>query len=502
MSRGPTTPPAEQSALLEVPASQKPEGAETSTGAPGRFVSPRPFRSWQPEQGQLLPQYTREALGEGHLACFFADLARVLDFSPILKGYTKECGQPAYHPVMMTLLLMYAYARGITSSREIERRCETDLAFRYLAAGERPDHDTLCTFRVRHLEAFGALFVDTLRVARQAGLKKVGHLAVDGTKVKANASKHKAMSYGRMDEAMRTLNEQVKKLLQEAAAIDADEDRLYGRGRRGDELPEELKNPAIRAERLKQAKRQLEADKKVALAAQKEKRLKKIGQAKQDLEQEAKDKAEQKGQPAEEAKPEPKAQRNFTDPDSRIMPRAGSFQQSYNAQVAVDADTQLILAQAVGQSPTDMRQLEPMVEQVQANTGLLPKELSADSGYFCQEDIEQVQAKGVEPYVAPGRSKHGQEPVAAPKGRPPKGLTYKQRMGRKLQTKKGRQAYARRKVTAEPVIGQVKNTVLKGFSLRGLGKVRGEFSLACAVHNLKKLWKQAWQLPTLGAAAA
>jgi transposase len=405
MSPGPTTTPAEQGALLEVAATKQPHPQETTKA--GRLVSPRPFRPWQPEQGQLLPQYTREALGERHLSCFFADLASVLDFSPILRAYTKECGQPPYHPVMMTLLLMYAYARGVTSSREIERRCETDLAFRYLAAGERPDHDTLCTFRVRHLEAFGALFVDTLRVATQAGLKKVGHLSVDGTKVKANASKHKAMSYGRMDEAMRTLDEQVKKLLEEAAQIDAQEDARYGKGRRGDELPEELKDPATRAERLRQAKLKLEADKKVALAVEKENRLKEIGRAKKDLEQEAKDKAEQKGQKSEEAKPEPKAQRNFTDPDSRIMPRAGSFQQSYNAQVAVDADTQLILAQAVGQSPNDARQLEPMVEQVKANTGLVPQELSADSGYFCREDIEKVQQQGVEPFVAAGVKDRG-----------------------------------------------------------------------------------------------
>ncbi|MDC0708841.1 IS1182 family transposase [Stigmatella sp. ncwal1] len=465
-------------------------------------MSPRPFRPWQPEQGQLLPQYTREALGEGNLACFFADLAGVLDFSPVLKGYTKECGQPPYHPVMMTLLLMYAYARGVNSSREIERRCEIDLGFRYLAGGERPDHDTLCHFRVRHLEAFGELFVDTLRVASEAGMKKLGHLAVDGTKVKANASKHKAMSYGRMEEATRKLEEQVKKLLEEAAALDAQEDERYGKGRRGDELPEEMKDPATRAERLKEAKRRLEADKKRALAAEKKKRVKKIRRAQQDLEQEARHKAEQKGQKPEEAKPESKAQRNFTDPDSRIMKRDGSFQQSYNAQVAVDAETQLIVAQEVGQSPSDARQLEPMVAQVEANTGLLPKELSADSGYFCREDIEQVQQRGVEPFVAPGRSKHGQEPVPAPRGRPPKALSFKERMGRKLQTKRGRRAYARRKVTAEPVIGQVKNTVLKGFSLRGLRKVRGEFSLACAVHNLKKLWKQTWELPSRAALAS
>jgi hypothetical protein len=352
------------------------------------------------------------------------------------------------------------------------------------------------------LEAFRALFVDTLRVATEAGLKKVGHLSVDGTKMKANASKHKAMSYGRMDEATGKLDEQVKKLLEEAAAMDAQEDERYGKGQRGDELPEELADPTIRAERLKQARRRLEADKKVALAAEKEKRLKKIRRAQQDLEQEAQSKAKDKGQKPEEAKPEPKAQRNFTDPESRIMPRAGSFQQSYNAQVAVDADTQMILAQAVGQSPSDARQLEPMVAQVEANTGLLPRELSADSGYFCRQDIEQVEQRGVEPFVAPARAKHGQEPVPAPRGRPPKGLSFKERMRRKLQTKRGREAYARRKVTAEPVIGQVKNTVLKGFSLRGLEKVRGEFSLACAVHNLKKMWKQAWALPALASVAA
>lgn len=495
MSPGPTKKP-EQSALLEVETSPKPQRTEELKEAGGRFLSPRPFRLWQPDQGQLLPQYTRQVLGEGHLACFFVELAEVLDFSPILKAYPKECGQPAYHPVMMTLLLMYAYARGVTSSREIERRCETDLAFRYLAAGERPDHDTLCSFRVRHLKAFGELFVETLRVAQAAGLKKVGHLSVDGTKVKANASKHKAMSYGRLEEAAQKLEEQVQKLLEEAAALDEQEEARHGRGRRGDELPEELKNPATRAERLRQAKRQLEAQKKVELAVEKEKRLERIRQAQQALEEEARQKAKQKGQGQEEAKPDPKAQHNFTDPQSRIMPRGGSFQQSYNAQVAVDAATQLILAQQVGQSASDARQLDPMVAQVEANTGLLPKQVSADAGYFCQEDIEKVEARGAEPFVAPGRAKHGQEPQPAPKGRRPNGLSFKERMERKLRTKKGRREYARRKVTAEPVIGQVKNGILKGFSLRGLEKVRGEFSLACAVHNLKKLWKLGWEVST------
>nr|WP_081713929.1 transposase [Cystobacter fuscus] len=343
-----------------MPEAQKPQRQE-ETKSSARFSSPRPFREWQPDQGQLLPQYAREVLGEGHLACFFVELVKVLDFSPILGAYTKECGQPPYHPVMMTLLLMYAYARGITSSREIERRCETDLAFRYLTGGERPDHDTVCAFRVRHLEAFRALFVDTPRVASQSGLKKVGHLSVDGTKMKANASKHKAMSYGRMDEAMKKLDEQVERLLAEAEELDAQEDERHGKGRRGDELPEEMKDPKKRAERLREAARQVEEEKKVALAVEKEKRRERIGQAKQELEE---------------------------------------------------------------------------------------------------------------------------------------------RMKRKLLTKRGRKAYARRKVTAEPVIGQVKNTVLPRFSLRGLLKVQGEFSLACAVHNLKKMWKQGWELPSLAAQAA
>ncbi|MGZ3457730.1 MAG: IS1182 family transposase [Archangium sp.] len=487
-----TTKKPEQAALLEVAASEKPEREETKSSA--RYASPRPFREWQPEQGQLLPQYAREVLGEGHLACFFVDLRKALDFSPILSAYTKECGQPPYHPVMMALLLMYAYARGITSSREIERRCETDIAFRYLTGGERPDHDTVCTFRVRHLEAFRALFVDTLRLARQSGLKKLGHLSVDGTKVKANASKHKAMSYGRMEESMKKLDEQIDRLLSEAAALDAEEDKRYGKGRRGDELPEEMKDPDKRAERLRQAARELEAEKKLELAVEKEKRREKIRKAKEE--------AEARGEDPEQARPSDKAQRNFTDGDSRIMPRDGGFQQSYNAQVAVDADSQLIVAQEVGQSANDSRQLEPMVEQTQANTGLAPEEMSADTGYLCQEDIEKVEARGVECFVAPGRAKHGEEAAAAPRGRPPKDLSFKERMKRKLQTKRGRAAYARRKVTVEPVIGQVKNGTLPRFSLRGLPKVRGEFSLACAVHNLKKLWTLGWELPALVAQPA
>ncbi|WP_395844786.1 transposase [Archangium violaceum] len=304
---------------------------------------------------------------------------------------------------MMTLLLMYAYARGITSSREIERRCETDIAFRYLTEGERPDHDTVCTFRVRHLEAFRALFVDTLRLARSSGLKKLGHLAVDGSKWKANASKRKAMSYGRMEEAMKKLDEQIDRLLEEAAALDAEEDKRYGKGQRGDELLEELKDPKKRAERLREAARQLEAEKKLELAVEKEKRREKIGKAKEELEEEAKKKAEAQGDNPEEAKPSEKAQCNFTDLDSRIMPRAGTFQQSYNAQVAADAETQLIVAQEVGQSASDARQLSPMVERRRSPRG--------GHGSTASESVAPYDACYALPYLWPIRR---QAPSSAP----------------------------------------------------------------------------------------
>lgn len=442
-----------------------------------------------------MPQYVQEVLGADHLACFFVELARVLDFSPILKSYTNDCGRPAYHPVMMTLLLMYAYAVSVTSSRELERRCETDLAFRYIAGGARPDHDTLCAFRVRHLAAFKALFRETLRVAREMGVLKLGHLSIDGTKMKANASKHKAMSYGRMDEAMKKLDEQVDRLLSEAEAIDAEEERRFGKGRRGDELPKELSDPATRLEKLKAAKQRLEAATKVELAVEKLERHDKIQESKEELERQAREKAQAEGKNPEEAKPDPKAQRNFTDPDSRIMPKGNGFEQAYNAQLAVDAKTQLITAEEVIQTPVDVRQMDPMVAQTIENTGMTPKEVSADAGYFCQADIEAVQARGSECFVPPRRSKHGEQPPPAPRGRLPKGSTFKERMAHKLRTQRGREAYARRKVTVEPVIGQLKRGTLARFSMRGLFKVRSEFSFACAVHNLKKLWRMGLALP-------
>jgi transposase len=436
----------------------------------------------------LLPQYVRDELGPQHLACFFVDLAGVLDFSAVLASYTSDRGYPAYHPVMMTLLLMYAYAEGVTSSRRVARRCRTDLGFRFVSGGAQPDHDTICAFRVRHLEAFGALFDETLQVAAEMKLKKLGHISVDGSKFRANASKHKAMSYGRMDDAIRKLDEQVQRLLAEAARIDEEEDRLYGKGKSGDEMPEELTDRETRLQRMREARQRVEAEKKRALAREKEQRREKIAEAKQALEEEARAKAAEQGKPEDEAQPGPKAQRNFTDPESRIMPKSGSFQQAYNAQIAADAETQLIVAQAVTQSTNDAGRLDEMVGQTIGNTGLVPVQVSADSGYLSEADVKAAEAHGTECFVAVKRAKHGEEEPSSPRGRTPAHLTWRERMARKLKTKRGREAYARRKVTVEPVFGQIKNRGFRRFSLRGLFKVQGEFSLVCAVHNLVKLF--------------
>jgi transposase len=440
-----------QQALLDVPPSSKQPTPAPEADAEGGVVCLRPFRDWEPDQGMLLPQFVRDELGPNHLASFFLELRRSLDFSTLLASYTSDRGQPAYHPVMMTLLLMYAYAVGAVSSRKISKMCQTDLAFRLISGGARPDHDTICTFRVRHLRAFRVLFLQSIEMARQMGFVRLGHISVDGSKFEANASKHKAMSYERMPAAMKKLEEEV--------------DRL-----------------------LKEAKAQLEAKKKRELEEEKKKRLKQIEEAKGELEKEAKEKAEQEGKDVSKTKPSPKAQRNFTDPESRIMPKnKKTFLQAFNAQLAVDAGSQIIVAEAVTQATNDANQLSPMVEQVVANTGIVPRQVSADSGYFCEKDIQAMERGGSEAFVATDRPKHG-APPAPPRGRTPEGLTFKERMQRKLLTVRGRRAYARRKVTVEPTFGQIKNRTTRRFSMRGLFKASGEFSLVCAVHNLVKLF--------------
>ena len=458
-----------------------------------RGASPtKVFRPWSPEQATLLPASKRDHLGDDHLAVFLLDLLPTLDLSAIRDAYAEDRGQPPYDPRMLTVLLLYAYSQGITSSRLIERRCREDVGFMYLTGDAQPDHDTICAFRRRHLAAFEALFLETLRIAREAGALKMGRIALDGSKIRANASKHKAMSYERMPERQAALHGEVQRLLQEAEALDQAEDAQYGRGQRGDELPEALRDPATRQQRLREAKARLEAERKRELAASKQAQIAKIEVAQEALEAAAREQAAAAGQAAPEAvRPDPKAQRNFTDPESRIMKTADGFQQCYNAQVAATVGSQFIVAADVVDAPNDKQQLQPMVAQVVTNVGE-PDGVIADSGYFSEANVqalEQRDGRPIEAHIAVERDRHGAPPPGPPRGRIPHGLTAAERMRRRLRTKQGQAIYAQRKVTVEPVIGQIKGRGFRRFSLRGLIRVKGEFHLVCAVHNLVKLWR-------------
>jgi transposase len=441
------------------------------------------FKEYAPEQSYLLPPSLKDWLPEGHLVYFVSELVKELDLSEIVGQYSDGRGQPAYHPVMMTTLLVYAYCVGSPSSRKIERRTYEDVAFRIAASGQHPDHDTISEFRKRHLSALSKLFIQVLVLCQRAGLVKLGHVALDGTKVKANASRHKAMSYGRMCEKEKELEELVRRIMEEAERIDAEEDRLYGKGKRGDEMSEEWKDP--------------------------KKRLKKIREAKAELEREAREKARAEGKLDEDDKPrppkrgrkpkhphgepKPNDQRNFTDPESRIMKDGAtkSFVQGYNCQAAVDESSQVIVASGVTQCASDNGELKVMVEAIKGNTGgEVPEKLSADTDYFSEANAEYLESEGVDGYLATGKAKHGDPPGPPPRGRIPKGATAKQRMARKLRTKKGRETYSRRKAIVEPVFGQVKSARgFRQFLLRGFEAVTCEWSLICLTHNVLKLFR-------------
>jgi len=435
------------------------------------------FRDYSPEQDFIFPPSLREWLPENHLASFISDVVDKLDLSEIINYYdNSRGGQAPFHPVMMTKLLLYAYCIGVPSSRRIEKSTYDSIPFRVLAANQYPDHDTISEFRRIHLTALSRIFLQVLRLCQKAGLVKLGHVALDGTKVKANASKHKAMSYDHMQKKTEELKAEIARLLAEAEAVDAAEDTRYGRGKRGDELPEELRF--------------------------RERRLQKIEEAKQALEEEARKEAEARpsaaGKPeAATVRPKPKAQRNFTDADSRIMKDGATkaFEQAFNGQVAVDSENQVIVAAGVTQECNDKHQVEPMVERLKANLGgLRPKRMSLDNGYYTDENVEFLRRERIDAYIATGRLKHGEVPPPAPRGRIPKGLTTKDRMARKLRTVKGRCTYAKRKEIVEPAIGQIKEARgFRRFLLRGLEKVDAEWSIICLTHNLLKLFRWSWQ---------
>jgi transposase len=421
------------------------------------------FRPYEPDQMLLMPPALADWVPEEHLARFVRDVVEALDLRAIEDTYAEERGYPPYDPRMMTTVLLYAYCTGTYSSRKIARQLVDSVAFRFLAAGNQPDFRTISEFRRRHGAALAALFVQGLKLCRQAGLVKLGRVAVDGTKMKANASKHKAMSYGRMRTEEARLEQEVHALLRQAEATDAQEDAHYGATRRGDELPEEL--------------------------ARRESRLRKIREAKAALEAAARADAAAAGKPPDDVTPPDKAQRNFTDPEAKIQKTSDGFIQGYNAQIAVTGGpAQIIVAQHVTAAAPDVQQLVPVVTAIPQTLHRKPAVVLADAGYWSEANVAALTAKGIEPLIATGRRKHTDPVPVAPRGRPPAGLTVKERMQRALATVRGRRLYARRKSIVEPVFGQIKHARgFRQFLRRGLMRVQQEWALVCLSHNLLKL---------------
>jgi len=453
------------------------------------------FRPYDPDQPFLLPPSLRDWLPEDHLASFISDVVGTLELSAILAEYEQGDGrgQPPYHPRMMVKLLMYGYCTGKVSSRKIEEATYTDVAYRVLAANQHPDHDSIAEFRKRHLQALASLFVQVLQLCQKAGLVKLGHVAVDGTKIKANASKHKAMSYARMGETEKRLEAEIAALLQQAEAADAAEDQQYGPGRRGNELPRELARRESRLQVIRQAREALEreARERAEQEAQKAKtKLAEREQKEKETGQKARGRAPKVPDP-EQAKPQAKDQKNFTDPESKIMmDRATkSFEQAYNAQAVVDGEAQIVVAADVTQEANDKQQLGPMLQQVERNTGEKPQRALADAGYFSEEAVTEKQLQDVDLYVSPDRQKHS-EKVELADGAPPAEATVTEAMRHKLRTSEGRKTYGHRKEIVEPVFGQIKEARgFRRFSFRGKEKVTYEWRLVCLTHNLLKLFR-------------
>lgn len=444
----------------------------------------RNFRPYEPDDLWLLPPSPREWLPEGHLAEVVSDVVDELDLKAILTTYGGVTrGVAPYHPRLLVKVLFYAYAVGIPSSRQIAKELEEDIAFRVLAANQQPDFRTISDFRQQHLAALTDLFVQVLKLCQRAGLVKLGHVALDGTKVQANASKHKAMSYDRMVKEEARLQTEVDALLRAAATADTQDDATYGPDRRGDELPAELARREQRLQAIRAAKAVLEAE------AQAEAALAHAAHEARDAAGPRQSRAPQPPSPV----PSPKAQRNFTDPESRIMPASGakgSFVQGYNCQAAVDATAQIIIAADVTDEANDKRQAQPLFFQAVANTGHVPRIASLDAGYFSEANVTAVAALGCEPLIPPNRQPQGRAVPAAPRGRRPATLSVAERMRRTLRTKRGRAHYAKRKMIVEPVFGQIKQgRGFRQFLLRGMRKVRGEWALICTTHNVLKLWR-------------
>ena len=449
------------------------------------------FRAWDPLQDMLLPPSIQEWLPQDHVVYCVLDVIDQLDLSEIERCYRERDarGEKAYHPRMMAALVLYGYATGITSSRRLERASWEDIPIRVLTGDQHPDHTRISEFRRRHLKELAALFVGVLRVCQKAGMVRMGHVALDGTKLKGNASKHKAMSYERMVKSEQELAAEVKALLERAEEVDVEEDARYGRGVRGDELPQELQRREERLARLRQAKAELEAEAAAEHAAKTREH--------HDDEPPAgagggAELPHHRIKTTRDGAPVPKAQRNFTDPESRIMKDQGGYLQGYNGQLVVDDRHQVIVAQALTNQAPDVEHLEPMLDLVEAFTGMAPKRLSADAGYWSEDNAAVCEGRGINAFIATGRFTHG-EAMPPVRGRPPKDLDAKGRMRRKLRTKYGKAVYSRRKAIVEPCFGQIKGRGFRQLLLRGIEKARGEWALIATGHNLMKYYRVAWQ---------
>lgn len=516
-------------------------------------MSTKTYRPWSPHQSFLLPPSPDEWLPEGHLVYFLLDLVEQLDLGAVEAPIQAKDprGEKPYDPRMMVTLLLYAYCVGVPSSRRIMRATYENVAFRVIGGGCHPHFTRICAFRREHFDALRGLFTQILQLCRAAGLVSLGHVSLDGSKFKANASKHRAMSYDRMQSTSERLEAEIAELLEQAERVDAAEDELHGEGQQPQDLPDELARRQSRLARIQGAMAALERDARetraAELAAQAEghrqtaathpdPRVRKraaTNAAKREAqacalldEQDNEDgngEGPDRGAGSESTSdaatasqdqdagsdgatplpehqtpatpsgdPRPKAQRNFTDPDSRIMEHQGGFIQGYNGQIAVDEDHQIIVAAALTNQAPDTYHLVPLLERVEANCGALPSKATADTGYWAPSNAQWCEDHGVDAYIATGRMKRGwaREPPA--RGDPPPDADARERMRHKVNTDEGREVYKRRKCVPEPVFGQVKEA--RGFRQllhRGIAKARCEFSLICTGHNLLKLFRSA-----------
>ena len=458
------------------------------------------YRAWDVQQGSRQPVAPRDALPEDDLVFFLLDVIPQVDLTPFHQYYAGELrGQPPFDVTMMVTLVVYAYAVGVTSSRKIAAACERNLAFRAIVCDDPPDFRTISDFRKIHQAAFKPLFLEVLRLAGEMGMVKLGNLSTDGTKMGANASRHKAMSYGYMNKEINRLEAEIEHLLKQAEQIDAEQDAVLG-SRRGDELPDELKRREERLAKIREAKARLEAEARAR--ADEEQRRRDEEQAKR----EAEGRPRRGKEPAPvDPTPEDKAQTNFTDPEARIMKQSNKgFDYSYNAQAVVDGANQIIVAAEVTVAANDKQQAVPMAEAALDNLtaagidrpkgadgapAAIPN--TADAGYFSEEAIKGLEGLGMDPHVAVGRQKHHEEPVPSETTTPSTEAGVKEKMKEKLRSATGKVLYAARKQIVEPVFGMIKSARgIRKFLLRGLEKVSAEWQLICLTHNLLKIWRR------------